>query len=107
MSGRGGERKADRDRESRPSPAVIFRRAGSFQTELVRTLLSMSANILPITLQKGSSLCLEEVVIVTKEVTMSQTPPWLYGWEDLSCELNTHLLKQEKKEEEEEEEETT
>merc|ERR1711874_8444 len=68
------------------SPAVLFRRVGSFQTEL-----------------KGSSLCLEEVVIVTKEVTMSQTPPWLYGWEDLSCELNTHLLKQEKNEEEEEE----
>ena len=35
---------------------------------------------------------------------MSQTPPWLYGWEDLSCELNTPLLKQEKNEEEEEEE---
>ena len=36
---------------------------------------------------------------------MSQTPPWLYGWEDLSCELNTHHLQQEKEKEFEEEEE--
>ena len=34
---------------------------------------------------------------------MSQTPPWLYGWEDLSCELNTNHLEQEKEREVEEE----
>ena len=36
---------------------------------------------------------------------MSQTPPWLYGWEDLSSELNTHHQHHEKGEEEEQEEE--
>ena len=35
---------------------------------------------------------------------MSQTPPWLYGWEDLSCDLYTHQGEQKKKKEEEEEE---
>ena len=33
---------------------------------------------------------------------MSETPPWLYGWEDLSCEVRTHQEEQRVEEEEEE-----